>query len=95
MRLVVIERRKGCATMADDYCLDGPESCGGEVFPRPALSGSGEYYVRCDRHWDAYHERTAPRMAEIRARYPEVAVAPTDFDPLAAGERWSDDDPWP
>ncbi|WP_342314773.1 hypothetical protein LIX17_25380 (plasmid) [Mycobacterium avium subsp. hominissuis] len=76
-----------------DDCLDGPQDCRGEVFPRPALSGSGEYYSRCDHHWEVYYERTAPKMAAIRARYPEMA--PADFDPLAAGERWAEDDPWP
>ncbi|BBN50779.1 hypothetical protein [Mycobacterium avium] len=76
-----------------DDCLDGPHSCTGEVFPRPALSGSGEHYTRCDGHWEAYYERTAPRMAEIRSRYPNTA--PDDFDPMTAGERWSDQDPWP
>jgi len=76
-----------------DDCLDGPEGCSGQVFERAALSGSGEYYARCDHHWEAYYERTAPKMDAIRSRYPEMA--PSDFDPLAAGERWAEDDPWP
>ena len=78
---------------AHSDCLDGPHGCQGDAIPRAALSGSGEYYTRCDHHWNAYYERTAPRMAEIRARYPETP--PLDFDALAAGERWSYDDPWP
>lgn len=77
----------------DHECLDGPHGCGGDTFPRAALSGSGEYYPRCDVHWEAYADRLAPKMAEIRSRYPEMA--PADFDPLAAGERWTEDDPWP
>ena len=31
-------------------CLDGPEGCRGETFPRLALSGSGDAYSRCDAH---------------------------------------------
>lgn len=77
----------------DHECLDGPHGCGGDTFPRAALSGSGEYYPRCDVHWEAYSDRVSPRMAEIRSCYPEFA--PPDFDPMAAGERWSEDDPWP
>lgn len=77
----------------DSECLDGPQGCEGEVFPRAALSGSGERYTRCDRHWASYYEHTAPKMDAIRSRYPDMA--PPDFDPLAAGERWSEDDPWP
>lgn len=56
-----------------DDCLDGPEGCGGQVFPRAALSGSGEHYTRCDHHWEDYYERTAPKMDAIRSRYPEMA----------------------
>lgn len=77
----------------DSDCLDGPQNCEGEVFPRAALSGSGERYTRCDHHWEVYYARTAPKMDAIRARYPEMA--PADFDPLAIGERWAEDDPWP
>lgn len=76
-----------------DECIEGPHGCGGDTFPRAALSGSGERYSRCDVHHEAYVERLTPVMAEIRSRYPEMA--PADFDPMAAGERWNEDDPWP
>jgi len=75
-------------------CLDQRESaCEGEVYPREALSGSGLRYERCDKHYREYCERLNPVMADIRSRYPEHA--PADFDPMYAGERWDEDDPWP
>jgi hypothetical protein len=92
---VVSSTPKGCdmGIHDDRECLDGPDGCGGDTFPRAALSGSGERYSRCDVHYEAYAERLTPRMAEIRSRYPEMA--PPDFDFMAAGERWAEDDPWP
>ncbi len=40
------------AVYGDGDCLDGPEGCGGETFPRLALSGSGDAYSRCDAHYE-------------------------------------------
>jgi hypothetical protein len=74
----------------DGDCLDGPEGCEGETFPRQALSGSGESYCRCDRHYAAYVERVQPKMDEINRRYP--VMAPADFDPMYCGESWDEDD---
>ena len=68
----------------DGDCLDGPEGCEGETFPRLALSGSGDSYSRCDRHDALYVERVQPKIDEINRRYP--AMAPADFDPTFCGE---------
>lgn len=67
--------------------------CAGETFERYSLSGSGMTFPRCDHHYDEYVAETQPRLDAIRRRYPEQA--PADFDPMYAGERWDDDDPWP
>jgi hypothetical protein len=79
------------AVYGDGDCLDGPEGCKGETFPRLALSGSGDSYSRCDHHYDLYVERVQPQMDDIRRRYP--VTAPVDFDPYYAGESW-DEDGW-
>ena len=70
-------------TVFDGDCVDGPEGCEGETFPRQTLSGSGDSYSRCGRHYSAYVERVLPKMEEINRRYP--AMAPADFDPFFAG----------
>jgi hypothetical protein len=49
------------AVYGDGDCLDGPEGCKGETFPRLALSGSGDSYSRCDQHYDLYVERVQPQ----------------------------------
>jgi hypothetical protein len=67
----------------DGECLDGPEDCEGETFPRLALSGSGDSYSRCDRHYELYVDRVQPVMDDINRRYP--AMAPADFDPTYCG----------
>ena len=74
-------------------CIDGPRGCQGVVADRASLSGSGMAFPRCETHYAAYAERMGQRLAAIRSRYP--SSAPADFDPLAAGERWDEDDPWP
>lgn len=75
-------------------CIDNLESpCGGDVYPRTALSGSGMTFDRCDKHYREYCDRLTPVLQDIARRYPEHP--PADFDPMAAGERWDDDDPWP
>jgi hypothetical protein len=78
------------AIHGDGECLDGPDGCRGEVFARSTLSGSGDAYYRCGRHYETYVDRVQPVMDEIRQRYPERA--PADFDPAYAGERWDGDD---
>jgi len=66
-------------------CLDGPDGCDGVVEYRMALSATGRSFPRCNKHWD---ERLQ-KEEEIRQRYP--VLAPADFDPLYAGERWDED----
>jgi hypothetical protein len=53
------------------------------------MSGSGDTYPRCDKHYEAYVERLTPVMDDIRRRYPEQA--PADFDPFYSGEQWNED----
>jgi hypothetical protein len=68
-------------------CISGPERCAGEVHFRMALSGSGEPFIRCDKHWGDrldVEER-------LRRDYPDSPTPPDWFDPLDAGERWNDD----
>jgi len=66
-------------------CLDGPEGCGGAVEYRAPLSATGRSFPRCERHW----EERLDRQDEINRRYP--TLAPSDFDPAYAGERWEED----
>jgi hypothetical protein len=72
-----------------EECLEGPTGCEGPVGMHPSLSGSGEHYPRCERHHDGYIQRVAPRMDEIRSRYPYFA--PPGFDPAFAGEQWGEE----
>lgn len=68
-------------------CLSASETCFGAVEYREPLSGSGQPFPRCERHWQlrlAEHER-------INDRYPDSPVAPANFDPAFAGERWDED----
>jgi hypothetical protein len=71
-------------------CLDDPtgETCQGEIDYRPALSGTGRSFQRCDLHWEA-------RLAEqerIEETYHVNSAGPPDwFDEADAGERWDDD----
>lgn len=76
----------------DDECLDAAQGgCHGETYPRPALSGSGLAYLRCDKHFEDYAQRVGPKIAETRRHYPDSDVPPSWFDPSLAGERWNDD----
>lgn len=73
-------------------CLDTAQGdCQGETYPRPALSGSGLMYVRCDKHFEDYFQRVGPKVDETRRRYPDSDIPPSWFDPSLAGERWNDD----
>jgi hypothetical protein len=70
-------------------CLDDPGGggCHGPIAYRMALSGTGRSFPRCDGHW-------ADRLDEqerIASRYPDSPIAPSDFDPSYAGERWDED----
>lgn len=80
---------EGDSPVTVEECLEGPTGCQGPVSSYPSLSGSGENYARCSRHYEVYVLRVQPRMDEIRRRYPHFA--PRGFDPAYAGERWSDE----
>lgn len=81
-------------TLTFEDCLDfdrGQETrnvCGGDVEYRMALSSSGNSFVRCDVHW----EQRLDEQERISERYPDSDMAPADFDPTYAGERWNEDD---
>lgn len=67
-------------------CLnDGPE-CEGDVEYRMALSGTGQSYPRCEKHWFDRVEF----QRDLAMRYP--LNPPSDFDPAYAGEVWSEED---
>lgn len=72
-------------------CLDegGRTSCSGPIEYRMALSATGISYPRCERHW----LKRLEVQDGINERYP--VLPPDDFDPLDAGERWDEEDPWP
>lgn len=68
-------------------CLDagGSTPCHGAVEYRMALSATGRSFPRCQAHW----EIRLMEQERINAAYP--ALAPADFDPSYAGERWDED----
>lgn len=72
-------------------CLDDHKGgCGGDVEYRMPLSPSGRAFPRCDVHWSARldeEERITERVGNWRSD-----VAPSWFDPEAAGERWNEED---
>ncbi|MGH3540774.1 MAG: hypothetical protein ACRDTO_00115 [Mycobacterium sp.] len=74
----------GCISNPGDGSSDG---CSGPVEYRMALSGTGQSYPRCAKHWDA-RLRTEDRL---RRDYPDSPNPPQWFDPLAAGEHWDSD----
>lgn len=67
-------------------CVDErpDDPCTGAIEYRYALSGSGASFPRCDRHW----EERLRRQEQIDRDYPDSPVAPSWFDPEAAGESW-------
>lgn len=66
----------------DDYSGD----CAGPIeYHSNPYSDSYKAWPRCEKHYLDYIER----MQDIAQRYP--VNAPSDFDPLYAGERWEDD----
>jgi hypothetical protein len=69
-------------------CLDGysADDCEGAVEYRMALSGSGQSYPRCEKHW---WERLDVQE-RINRDYPDSPFAPSWFDPSYAGESWDD-----
>ncbi|AEF57296.1 hypothetical protein PBI_WINKY_128 [Mycobacterium phage Winky] len=67
-------------------------ACEGVVSLYASLSGSGESYPRCERHYRLYVERVQPQIDAIRRDYPDTDQPPDWFDPTYAGERWNEDD---
>jgi hypothetical protein len=61
-------------------------ACSGPIEYRMPLSGTGESFPRCDKHWAARLELEQ----ELRERYP--ATPPADWSPLDAGEHWNEED---
>lgn len=84
--------RKPEETLTWQDCLDwhGDEAggCDGPVEYRMPLSSSGRAFPRCESHW----QDRLKRQEEINERYPDSPIAPSWFDPSAAGERWNEDD---
>ena len=77
---------KGVNMTEQIECLDSMiGGCHGTVEYRMALSPTGRSFPRCQSHWN----EAVDRDFEIRRRYP--VNAPSDFDPMYAGERWDDD----
>jgi hypothetical protein len=60
--------------------------CEGEVRMRERFAGALHPYPRCEAH---YGERL-DLDERLRTDYP--VLAPRDFDPSYAGERWNEDD---
>jgi hypothetical protein len=75
----------------DSYIKEFGPCDGSAVVEYPALSGSGECYARCERHYQMYVERVQPRIDEVRERYPDSPIPPLWFDPTYAGECWEED----
>ncbi len=74
------------AWMDKPECInDYDERCRGTIEYRMSLSGTGKPIPRCDLHW---RERL-DLQDEINSRY-GGDLAPHDFDPAYAGERWED-----
>jgi hypothetical protein len=68
-------------------CLDdyGDNTCEGNVEYRMPLSGTGNSFPRCEKHWE---DRLETQQG-INERYP--MTAPSDFSEMDAGERWDDE----
>lgn len=67
------------------YSAEYPQQCAGAVEYRYPLSGTGQSFPRCEKHW----EERLENEEKLRERYPEHA--PSDFDPAYAGEYWGED----
>lgn len=55
------------------------------------VTETGYRIYRCGAHRAA----VIARLEKINRRYPNTPTPPKWFDPLDAGERWNEDDPWP
>ncbi|MGH4008673.1 MAG: hypothetical protein ACRDTH_11065 [Pseudonocardiaceae bacterium] len=73
-------------------CINNPDGipeagCCGAVAYRTPLSGTGESFPRCDKHW----EIRLGTEQRLRQDYPDSPNPPDWFDPLGAGEHWDSD----
>ena len=72
-------------------CLDhrGEDSCRGIVEYHSIDPGRQRAHPRCGKHWnERVDRRNDPNSMEM---YADSDVAPSWFDPAAAGERWNDE----
>lgn len=69
-------------------CMEGPEGCEGKVEYRLPLSPTGRSFPRCEAHWS----KRLDWQDDHNRKYPDSDLPPADFDPLAAGERWDEED---
>jgi len=75
--------------MSATRCLDeGRGHCEGQVEYRMPLSATGRSFPRCEHHWNLRLDE----QEKINDRYPNSDLAPADFDPAYAGERWNEED---
>ena len=70
-------------------CMDEHlEDCRGPVTMHSIDPGRTGAFPRCDKHWADRLRRRENSME----KYENSDVAPSWFDPMAAGERWDEDD---
>jgi allantoicase len=69
-------------------CLDDHDGdCSGVVEEYPSLAGTGTMIPRCEHHYEKHEERHYDHLKV----YPDSSIAPSWFDPAAAGEHWDND----
>jgi hypothetical protein len=75
--------------MNDDMCIDFHEEdpCRGPIEYHSIDPGRTRAWPRCEKHWGQRLERREHSME----RYENSDIAPSWFDPSAAGERWEED----
>lgn len=75
-----------------------PVACRGELELTVSKSGATRL-MRCAAHAEQYHDAMDALEARLQRDYPGYdnphSSPPRWHDPLAAGERWHEDDPWP
>lgn len=70
-----------------EECLEYGDACSGPVEMRHSGGMNGKSWPRCARHGE---ERLRDREGSVEM-YADSDIAPSWFDPAAAGERWDDD----
>ena len=78
-------------TTGDDLrCLDRNGDCAGAVEYRPALSGTGKEFPRCDFHWSE-RLKVQGRLRRDYGVDSSPGVPLPGFDPTYAGESLDED----